>query len=328
MTNGVLTQEERAEMIKAMDAEDRAADAAAVAAAAQDGIVTEPEPEQEPEAKKLKKAAKSGEEVGDVPYAEHRHLVEQYKSLLGRVNSEGPRMAEEIRTSKTTIGAKDDEIKRLNEEIAREKKRPGAAPKPTGLGEDVDGAIDERIGSVRSIIAADVAEALRAHTGRIAALEQENASLREGIVGVSDKDYNRELERWASPDGRGIYEVNEDRKFLKWLDGKVPLTGKTRRDFLTENEDRNESAGVLEIFNAYAAEAGLKPKDEKPDTSQQRVAIKPGKGGVREVVGQADADEPTIDDLLEHNRRLANRYYDTHPEDLKAMKARIRLIKF
>jgi hypothetical protein len=82
-------------------------------------------------------------------------------------------------------------------------------------------------------------------------LEQQNAELRHHLARETKRNLDQALER-AVPNWR---EVNNDPRFIEWLDNPDPLSGRTRQQLLNEATARGDARRIIAFLKGFLAEA-------------------------------------------------------------------------
>ena len=196
--------------------------------------------------------------------AEQR-ATQQYSALRGKYDAEVPRMAEEIRALK---GEKQD----LEQQIARAGIKPGTI---TSLSQDQRDTAGPMV-DITATIAREVAEEAVGKATK--PLLDEIGNLKRQSEEAFMATLNMGLPAgWDSPTG-----VNEDPKFLAWLNGLDPAAGRSRLDLLKRAEAAKQGYQVVEIFKAFLENREIGARATKPG-KQPKTDISPGEGGANEV---------------------------------------------
>lgn len=166
---------------------------------------------------------------GNEDTSEHR-----FKVLQGKYNSEVPRLNAENKDLKTRLQQLEHEI-----EVMKNSKPPESLVKPEEVEQYGEGLIDVARRIAREELAAKQAE--------IDALKNRIDSLSNVTTQNVEASFFKSLTEMV-PDWE---QVNQDPKFLTWLDEVDELTGETRQSLLSRAEKGRDAARTAKFFNAY-----------------------------------------------------------------------------
>lgn len=160
---------------------------------------------------------------------EHR-----YKVLQGKYNSEVPRLSAENKDLKSRLQQLENDL-----EVLKNTKPPEILVKPEEIEQYGEGLIDV---------------ARRIAREELATKEAEIATLKARIDSISNvTNQNVEAGFFKSltemvPDWE---QVNQDPKFLTWLEEIDELTGESKQSLLSRAEKSRDAARTAKFFNAY-----------------------------------------------------------------------------
>lgn len=158
---------------------------------------------------------------------EHR-----FKVLQGKYNAEIPRLAGENKELKT-------KLQELEVSLEQLKNKPEPLVKPEEIEEYGEGLIDVARRIAREELAGKDAE--------INALKAKLDSISNVTTQKVEADFFSSLTSMV-PDWEA---VNQDPKFLTWLDEVDELTGQTRQTLLSNAEKSRDAARTAKFFTAY-----------------------------------------------------------------------------
>lgn len=186
---------------------------------------------------------------------------QKYKSLRGKYDAQVPQLSKQVSelTSQLTVLTAKLEGLSATPEPAKE------APKPLVTDKDVEAYGSDLIDLVKRQameVAADMNKELQIKLG---ALEKENQQLRDQLGGVSEQQgaerqrgYLADLTRLV-PDWKVI---NEDPRFIEWLQVVDPLGGVPRQGYLETAYQNADAERTAVIFNAW--KQSLAPTQQPP----------------------------------------------------------------
>lgn len=160
---------------------------------------------------------------------EHR-----YKVLQGKYNSEVPRLSAENKDLKNRLQQIEHEL-----DVMKNSKPPEVLVKPEEIEQYGEGLIDVARRIAREEIAGKEAE--------IATLKQRIDQLSNVTTQNVESGFFKSLTEMV-PDWE---QVNQDPKFLTWLDEIDELTGESRQSLLSRAEKSRDAARTAKFFNAY-----------------------------------------------------------------------------
>lgn len=158
---------------------------------------------------------------------EHR-----FKVLQGKYNAEIPRLSGENKELKTKLQDFEVQLEAL-------KNKPEPLVKPEEIEEYGEGLIDVARRIAREEVASKDAE--------INALKAKLESLSNVTTQRVESDFFSSLTSMV-PDWE---QLNQDPKFLTWLDGVDELTGQTRQSLLSSAEQSRDAARTAKFFVAF-----------------------------------------------------------------------------
>jgi len=197
-----------------------------------------------------------------VSQAEVTRLVQSMRVLQGKYEAEVPRMAEEIRVLK-------GERQELQTQLERANIKPGQI---NSLSEDERSMAGDMV-NVSAKIAREVAgEAIDTATKP---LRDELATMRR----QSEDTFRATLDSGLPAGWDSATGVNEDPKFLAWLNGVDPATSRARFDLLKRAEAAKQGHQVVEIFRAFMENREVGARVEASSGPRKEPAQDPGPGG-------------------------------------------------
>lgn len=203
---------------------------------------------------------------------------QRYDTLQGKYNAEVGRVAQQNRELQT-------QIQQLTAQVAEllKPKQPASGqtpPKPLVRPEDAENFGDDMIDLIRRV-SHDAVLKRESELGQvIKELRDENARLKESLVGVEQRQGQTEQERfWTKfmqlvPDWES---VNQDPAFLTWLEKLDPLSGQPRQILLNAAQDALDAQRVAAIFNTFREGTGrvAPPPTPTPQPAHQPPARSP-----------------------------------------------------
>lgn len=159
---------------------------------------------------------------------EHR-----FKVLQGKYNSEVPRFATENKELKAHLESLQVEVEKLKAE----------PPKPLVSQQEVDEYGEGLIDVARRI----AREELAAKEAEIETLKRQVANISDVTANTAKNDFFKSLAA-ISPDWK---QINEDPKFLAWLDEVDDFTGESRQSLLSKAEQARDAARVAKFFTLF-----------------------------------------------------------------------------
>jgi hypothetical protein len=186
----------------------------------------------------------------------------RYKTLDGKYKAEVPRLAAEVRELTSQLSAANARIDALLE--ATTKAQPDAPQKLVTdedvetFGSDLVDLIDRK---AREVAATMV-------TSEVADLKAENATLREQVGGVSERQTSNDRRAFYTDLGRLVpdyAEVNLDEGFIGWLSEVDPLSGFTRQDYLNNafaSFDVERTAALFDTYKQLTAPPEVPPSNQ------------------------------------------------------------------
>jgi len=160
---------------------------------------------------------------------EHR-----YKVLQGKYNSEVPRLSAENKDLKSRLQQLEHDL-----EVLKNTKPPEALVKPEEIEQYGEGLIDVARRIAREELAGKEAEidALKARIDSLTNVTTQNVEA--GFF----KSLTEMVPDWE--------QINQDNKFLAWLEEIDELTGESRQSLLSRAEKSRDAARTAKFFNAY-----------------------------------------------------------------------------
>lgn len=161
-------------------------------------------------------------------------LEHRYKVLQGKYNSEVPRLSAENRDLKTQLQSLTEQVEAL-----KNAKPPEPLVKPEEIEEYGEGLID---------VARRIArEELAAKQHEIDSLKAKLESLSNVTTQKVESDFFKSLTDLVAD----WKDINQDPKFLAWLDEVDELTGQTRQDLLSAAERARDAGRTAKFFTAF-----------------------------------------------------------------------------
>lgn len=182
---------------------------------------------------------------------------QRYETLQGKYNAEVGRVAQQNRELQT-------QLQQVSAQVADllKTRQPESDPKPDQTlvrPEDAENYGSDMVDFVRRV-AQDTLRAREAELGKvISELRDENAKLKESLVGVEQRQGQTAQEQFISrfaqlvPDWEAI---NQDPAFLNWLEQTDSLTGQPRQVLLDAAHNALNAQRVAAFFNAFKQEIG------------------------------------------------------------------------
>lgn len=161
-------------------------------------------------------------------------LEHRYKVLQGKYNSEVPRLSAENKELKTKLQDLEVQVEAL-----KNAKPPESLVKPEEIEEYGEGLVDLARRIAKEEIATKQAE--------VDALKARIESLTNVTTQKVETDFFKSLTAMV-PDWE---QVNQDAKFLAWLDEYDELAGETRQSLLTKAEKSRDAERTAKFFTAY-----------------------------------------------------------------------------
>lgn len=158
---------------------------------------------------------------------EHR-----FKVLQGKYNAEIPRLAGENKDLKAKLSELEVSLESL-------KNKPEPLVKPEEVAEYGEGLID--------VVRRTAREELAQKDSEINALKAKIESLSNVTTQKVESDFFSSLTSMV-PDWE---QINQDPKFLSWLDQVDELTGDTRQSLLSRAEQSRDAARTAKFFSAF-----------------------------------------------------------------------------
>lgn len=166
---------------------------------------------------------------GNEDTSEHR-----FKVLQGKYNSEVPRLNAENKDLKAQLQQMQHDL-----EVLKNSKPPEALVKPEEIEQYGEGLIDVARRIAREELATKDAE--------IIALKTRLDSLSNVTTQNVEASFFKSLTEMV-PDWE---QINQDPKFLTWLDEVDELTGESKQSLLSRAEKGRDAARTAKFFNAY-----------------------------------------------------------------------------
>jgi hypothetical protein len=160
-------------------------------------------------------------------------LEHRYKVLQGKYNSEVPRLASENRELKAQLQSLTEQVEKLK----------AAPPEPLVKPEEIEEYGEGLVDLARRI----AREELMQKDSEIESLKSKIESLSNVTTQKVESDFFKSLTEMV-PDWK---EVNQDPKFLTWLDEVDELTGQTKQDLLTAAERARDAVRTAKFFTAF-----------------------------------------------------------------------------
>jgi hypothetical protein len=161
--------------------------------------------------------------------SEHR-----FKVLQGKYNSEVPRLNAENKDLKSQLQQMQHDL-----EVLKNSKPLEALVKPEEIEQYGEGLIDVARRIAREELASKDAEIQTLKTR----LDSLSTTTTQNVEASFFKSLHEMVPDWE--------QVNQDPKFLTWLDEVDELTGETRQQLLSRAEKGRDAARTAKFFNAY-----------------------------------------------------------------------------
>ena len=166
---------------------------------------------------------------GNEDTSEHR-----FKVLQGKYNSEVPRLNAENKDLKARLQQMEHDL-----EVLKNSKPPEALVKPEEIEQYGEGLIDVARRIAREELASKDAE-IQTLKSRLDSL---STTTTQNVEASFFKSLTEMVPDWE--------QVNQDPKFLTWLDEVDELTGESRQSLLSRAEKSRDAARTAKFFNAY-----------------------------------------------------------------------------
>lgn len=197
-----------------------------------DTQATEGQPTNQPAPSEKEPPKQTGDSAPPVGQQDEQ-LEHRYKVLQGKYNSEVPRLAAENKDLKSRLSSLEEQIEALKA------KPPEPLVKPEEIEEYGPGLVD---------LARRIArEEILSKQNEIDSLRAKLDSLSNVTTQKVEKDFFTSLTEMV-PDWE---QVNQDAKFLAWLDEVDDLTGASRQTLLTQAEKSRDAARTAKFFTAF-----------------------------------------------------------------------------
>lgn len=221
-----------------------------------------PKPEETPTGEQPDEPANEPASEGEF---EHK-----FKVLQGKYNKEVPRLHKQLRDSQQTnsrlndrVSSLESEVKRLNEAPAPKKENPLSQDEIDQFGPDLIDIIRRVAKSETGVVLDEqlrpVRETMKQVKEKVAPEDKDDVeSTRKQML----VDLGKEVPDWETQ--------NEDPKFLKWLDGEDPITGRVRMAELADAYRTFDAETMIELFKGFQKEnAVVNPEDEPSDETPE-----------------------------------------------------------
>lgn len=185
-------------------------------------------PESQPET-----PATPGDSTPQTATGADEQLEHRYKVLQGKYNSEVPRLASENRELKAQLQSLTEQVEKLK----------AAPPEPLVKPEEIEEYGEGLVDLARRI----AREELMQKDSEIESLKSKIESLSNVTSQKVESDFFKSLTEMVSD----WKEINQDPKFLTWLDEVDELTGQTRQDLLTAAERARDAVRTAKFFTAF-----------------------------------------------------------------------------
>lgn len=201
--------------------------------------------------------------------AELKKANDALATLQGKYNAELPRAAAELRQAKARAEAAEGRVKELETEL----KKKIESGDVTSISKEERALLGDGVVQATAKIAREAAESV--FTSRIQPL---TARVDE-FARQSDEAYFVTLDQ-----GCPTWEVvNNDQKFLAWLNAQDPASQRVRFDLLKRAEAARQGHRVVEIFNAYLEGREIGAPKAAPAADPLAARAEPGPGGATVV---------------------------------------------
>lgn len=193
---------------------------------------------------------------------------QRYETLQGKYNAEVGRVAQQNRELQT-------QIQQLTTQVGEllKPKQPESDPTPAQplvRPEDAENYGSDMIDLVRRV-AQDTIQKREAELNKvITELREENARLREGLVGVEQKQGQTAQQQFWNQFAQLVpdwEQINQDPRFLAWLEKTDPLSGQPRQILLNSAQDALDAQRVAAIFDAFKGTVNVAPPPTPPQPS-------------------------------------------------------------
>lgn len=209
-------------------------------------------------------------ESAEAPSADdYKRLKSAHETLLGKYNSEVPRMAGEIRELKQSVSERDSRIQSLESQLQQAQDAP---EKRVEADSDDPDEYDRKL---RDELGDEFADAVEKKARMIARSEVDNAKA---------ETQEDEIERFKGQLRRNIDkfdEINQSRDFIDWLQANYdPNTGFPYQDTLNQAGRDRDLNGVIRVFDQYSAAQKPEParqEPQQPDPHDQEAPPRKGK---------------------------------------------------
>ena len=192
------------------------------------------QPPADPNATPPETPAPQGDSTTPPASGQDEQLEHRYKVLQGKYNSEVPRLSAENKDLKNRLQQLEHDL-----EVLKNAKPPEALVKPEEIEEYGEGLIDVARRIAREELAAKQAE--------IDALKSRIDSLSNVTTQKVETDFFKTLTALV-PDWE---QVNQDPKFLAWLEEVDELTGASKQNLLSNAERARDAERTAKFFNAF-----------------------------------------------------------------------------
>lgn len=192
------------------------------------------QPPADPNATPPETPAPQGDSTPPPAPGQDEQLEHRYKVLQGKYNSEVPRLSAENKDLKNRLQQLEHDL-----EVLKNAKPPEALVKPEEIEEYGEGLIDVARRIAREELAAKQAE--------IDALKSRIDSLSNVTTQKVETDFFKTLTALV-PDWE---QVNQDPKFLAWLEEVDELTGASKQNLLSNAERARDAERTAKFFNAF-----------------------------------------------------------------------------
>jgi hypothetical protein len=221
-----------------------------------------PEPEEIP-------AEEPVAEIPEVtPPEEDATWERRYKTLDGKYKAEVPRLAAEVRELTRQLA----DQRTLIASMEAKTKAPPEAPQKLVTDEDVETFGSDLVGLIDRKAREVAAEMVGTE---MADLKAENATLREQLSGVTERQSSNDRRAFYTELGRLVpdYEaINLDEGFLNWLAAEDPLSGLTRQDYLNNAFASFDVHRTAALFDTYKQLTAPPPEPQRNRDLERQVA--------------------------------------------------------
>lgn len=199
---------------------------------------------------------------------------QRFRVLKGKYDAEVPRLHAAVRAKDQQLG---ELHQRLNDMEARMEAMNARGPKQGGIEEHPE--IDEEeikqfgpdlydfIQRAARKVADDIVRSREDRlTGQLNEVKQSTSQMRESMA----KSEREKLIEYMNEHVSNWLEVNEDPKFIEWLDQYDPYAGEVRGKLLKQAFERNEAVRVANFFKGFLNEnAAVKQTQDSGSTAPQ-----------------------------------------------------------